>query len=100
MVGPEAEGKGGYVSPGISYFGSGLQEGECGLKIHSLNEKQLGTWRCTLLETRGSFHVISGRGEVDVLLEGQDTPKLSQSEKNLLTHNWRWLAEKYSFHSI
>lgn len=73
VIEPEAAQEGGNVSQRISYFGRGLLEGECGLRIHSLREEQLGTWCCSLLGTRGTVPLLTGRGEVDVLLEGTNT---------------------------
>ena len=40
---------------GFEYCGGGLNAGECGLRIKSLSEHDLGQWSCTLLTTSGQL---------------------------------------------
>ena len=37
----------------MSYFGDGLQVGQCGLKVESIAENDVGSWSCTLISTSG-----------------------------------------------
>ena len=50
---------------GISFFGSGLEAGECGITINSVNEDHLGFWGCVLFTTI-TGRVVGGQVHVDV----------------------------------
>ena len=52
---------------GVSFFGGGLDKGECGVMINWVKEDNLGLWLCSLL-TASTGRVLSG--EVNVRLEG------------------------------
>ena len=66
VVDSQVEQEGGRISKGVSYSGSGLQKGECGIRIDALKREDLGLWRCSLVTT-GNHQALSG--QVDVRLE-------------------------------
>ena len=53
----------GHLPEGISSFGSALDEGKCGIKIHSVHEHDMAQWSCTLVATNGRVFI----GNVEVL---------------------------------
>ena len=68
------EGHGGTISEGISMYGRGLQEGECGIRIHSLRNEDFGPWHCSLLTTSQLFS-----GQVNIRQKGEGSRTLCHS---------------------
>jgi hypothetical protein len=50
-----------------SYFGDGFSKGDCGLTIHSVQEKDKGVWKFTVFDgsiTRSGFLNVSTNGKL------------------------------------
>ena len=73
VIDGEVKEKSGHISNDISVFGGGLEEGKCGIRIHSAKEDDLGLWLCSLVTT-GSHQVFSGK--VDVRLEKRNCSRV------------------------
>ena len=43
------------TAEGISYVGTGLDVGQCGLKIESVTDDEAGAWSCTLISKSGTL---------------------------------------------
>ena len=66
----------GHLPEGISSFGNALNEGKCGIKIHSVRKHDMNQWSCKLMANNGRIFIEN----VEVLDDSKNhSPYLSFS---------------------